>query len=226
MLLYIILAFMLDSLYYVMFVVAFICCIFTYKSLDKNFKWFLPFLAFGVIYNYPAIFQLLIINHTNAWCNNFNDILEFICYTMFIMSFDDRTKRKKYVYIAAGVIVGLTLIDIFFIQGFWHRATIAIVIQNIFGLWLVCDYYYRLLNDDNDEYIELISHPPFLAITGIFFYYLAMTFYYSCFSFMVYKNNYHFYLIAITLLDLNSLMLYGLFSFSFICFFRKNNLSS
>ncbi|UOE49651.1 hypothetical protein MTO98_01025 [Mucilaginibacter sp. SMC90] len=217
---------MLDSLYYVTFIAAFVCCIFTYKSLDQNFKWFLPFLAFGVVYNFPPVFQLLIIRHTNAWCNNFEDILEFICYATFIMSFEKRAKRKKHMYIVAGIIIVLSVIDIFWIQGFWKRATIAIVTQNLFGLWLICSYYYRLLNDDNEEYIELMTYPPFLAVTGIFFYYLAMTFYYSCFSFMVYKNNYHFYLIAATLLDLNSLIINGLFSFSFICFFRKNSLSS
>ncbi|QEM13566.1 hypothetical protein [Mucilaginibacter rubeus] len=226
MLLYVILAFMLDWFYYVMFVVALMCCLFAYKSLDRRFKWLLPLLAFDVIYNHPAVFKFQIINHTNAWCNNFDDILEFVFYSIFIMSFGKDEERKRKGYIAMGVIVLFSLVDIFVIQGFWKRATIAIVVQNLFGIWLICNYYYRLLNDDNDEYIELITHPPFLAITGIFFFYLAMTFYYACFSFMVYKNNYHFYLLAMTLLNLNSLIINGLFSFSFICFFRKNNLSS
>lgn len=216
---------MLENFYYVMDVVAFVCCLFTYRSLDENFKGLLPLLSFLVVYDFVNIFNWLNLHHSNAWCNNIEDILLFAFFVRFIQAFDRRTGKRKMVYIGAGIVIFLSVIDILFMQGIWKRATAATVMQNLFLIWMICNYYYRLLNNDSDEYIELITHPPFLALTGIFFYYLTTTFYYSCFSYMVYRNNYHFYLIAATLLNLTTFALNFLFSFAFICFFRKNRSS-
>jgi len=217
---------MLEDFYYVMDVVAFVCCLFTYRSLDKNFKSLLVLLSFLVVYDFVNIFGWINIYHSNAWCNNIEDILLFAFYTRFIQGFDERPEKRKQVYIGAGVVILLSIVDILFLQGIWKRATAATVLQNLFLIWMSCNYYYRLLNNDSDEYIELITHPPFLALTGIFFNYLTTTFFYSLFSYMVYRNNYHFYLIAATLLNLTTFALNFLFSFAFICFFRKNRSSS
>ncbi|WP_121808536.1 hypothetical protein [Mucilaginibacter kameinonensis] len=218
---------MLENFYYVMDVVAFVCCLFTYKGLDKNFKRLLPLLSFLLVYDFVNIFGWLNIYHSNAWCNNIEDILLFAFFTWFIQGFDERIERRKKVYIGAGVVILLSILDILFVQGgIWKRATAATLIQDLFLIWMICDYYYRLLNNDSDEYIELITHPPFLALTGIFFYYLSTTFFYSCFSYMAYRNNYHFYLITATLLNLTTFALNFLFSIAFICSFKKNRLSS
>ncbi|MET3501102.1 hypothetical protein ABIC45_002714 [Mucilaginibacter rubeus] len=217
---------MLESFYFVTDVVAFFCCLFTYRLLDKNFRTLLPLLSFILVYDFVNLFNWLNLHHSNAWCNNIEDILLFAFFTRFIQAFDERPKRRKKVFIAAGIVILLSIADILFIQGVFKRATAATVIQDLFLIWMICNYYYRLLNNDTDEYIELITHPPFLALTGIFFYYLSTTFFYSCFSYMVYRNNYHFYLIAATLLNLTTFALNFLFSIAFICSFRKNRLSS
>ena len=217
----------LVDLYYVMDVVAFASCLFTYRKLDKNFKILLPLLSFLLVYDFVNIFGWMNIYHSNAWCNNIEDILLFAVFTRFIQGFDDRAKKRKQVYIGAGIIIVLSVLDILFLQGgIWKRATAATVLQNLYLIWMICNYYYRLLNTDTDENIELITHPPFLALTGIFFYYLTTTFFYSCFSYMVYRNNYHFAIIAGTLLNLTTFALHFLLSFAFICSFRKNRLSS
>ncbi|HEX8020835.1 hypothetical protein [Mucilaginibacter sp.] len=217
---------MLESFYFVMDVVAFVCCLFTYRSLDKNFKTLLLLLSFILVYDFVNLFNWLNLHKSNAWCNNIEDILLFAFFTRFIQAFDERPEKRKGVFIAAGFVILISIADILFIQGVFKRATLATVIQDLFLIWMICNYYYRLLNNDSDEYIELITHPPFLALTGIFFYYLSTTFFYSCFSYMVYRNNYHFYLIAATLLNLTTFALNFLFSIAFICSFRKNRLSS
>jgi hypothetical protein len=185
----------------------------------------MPLLSFLLVYDFVNIFDWLNLHKSNAWCNNFEDILLFVFFTRFILLFNKRPGLKKRVWYLAIVVILFSLADIFFLQGVWKRATAATVVQNIFLIWLICNYYYYLLNDESDEYIELITHPPFLALTGIFFSYLAMTFYYSLFSYMVYRNNYHFYLIAATLLNLTVFAMNFLLSFAFICSFRKNRLS-
>jgi hypothetical protein len=110
----------------------------------------------------------------------------------------------------------LSFIDIFFIQGFWHRATLAIVLQGLFILTLVCIYYYNLLVEA-PEHLFLLRHPPFLAATGLLFYFLSLTFYYSFFSYMLYKNTYHFAILASTIVGIANLMLNAILIYAFIC---------
>jgi hypothetical protein len=212
---------MLYHIYLISLPITFIVCLYAYKQLAGNFKWFLPYFAFVIVYELANFFDWLMIKHSNAWCNNLEGMIEFVLFTNFISSLDNRASYKKKVHILVAVIILLSFIDIFFIQGFWKRATIAVVLQSLFILVLICNYYYNLL-EEAAEHMVLLKHPPFLVTTGLLFYFLSNTFYYSCFSYMVYKNNYHFYILAgsISNLLLNSLLIYA-----FLCFSKTKRLS-
>jgi hypothetical protein len=215
---------MLDYLYFVFELLAFISCVCFYKNLDKNFRILLPFLAFVVVYEYVNMFNWLMWHNTNAWCNNIEGIIELIVLGHFIASLDKRKayRRKVHIALAAGVV--LTLIDIFFIQGFWTLGTIAIVLQNTILAILVCIYYYNLINN-SDEYLDLLSYPPFYATIGLLFYSLTNFFYYAFFSYMMYVKNYHFYMVAKVICDIGCVFLYSLLAVSFLCFSRTKKLS-
>lgn len=215
---------MLDYLYFVFELLAFISCLRFYKKLDQNFRIFLPFLSFVIIYEYVNLFNWLNWHNTNAWCNNFEGIIEMIVFGQFMASLDKRKAYRKKVYIAIAAGIVLTLIDMFFIQGFWTLGTIAIVVQNTILATLVCIYYYNLINN-SDEYLDLLSYPPFYATIGLLFYALTNFFYYAFFSYMMYVNNYHFYLVAKVICDVGCIFLYSLLAVSFLCFSRTKKLS-
>jgi hypothetical protein len=211
---------MLNSLYFFFECFAFICCLFVYKSLDKNFKGFLPFLAFIVIYEFANIKDWMLWRHTNTWCNNFEGLIEVTFYSRFIASLDKRTSyRKKVTYLLLIVLI-ISFIDMLFIQGIFSGNTIAGVVQCSFLAILICIYYYNLINN-SDEYLDLIHYPPFLATIGILFYTIATVFYQAAFSYMVYKNNYQFYIIYKVVTNGTCVILYSMLSAAFICQYRK-----
>ena len=216
---------MLYNLYYISVIAAFICCVHAYKRLDKNFKWFLPYLGFVIVYEFATMRGWLTLNHTNSWCNNAEGLMEFLLFIYFMVSLTNKASYKKKVYQLAAIITLLSIIDMLFIQGIWKLNTMAIVLQDLFVLALICIYYGKLLNEA-PEHLVLLKHPPFIAVTGLLFYFLSNTFYYSCFSYMAYKNNYHFYILAETLPGISNLLLNLLLIYAFICFSKTKKLSS
>ncbi len=211
---------MLDDIYFYFELFSFFVCIYTYKKLDSNFKVFLPFLAFIVIYEFASIKYWTLWHHTNAWCSNLESILETIVYARFISSLDKRKSYRKKVHIALFIIVLFSFIDMAFIQGFFMLNTIAMVLQNSMLTVLVCLYYSNLINNVNEN-LDIVRYPPFWATAGILFYALAFIFFHVAFSYMAYKQNYHFFILAQVIPDIACLILYSLLSVAFIYQYKK-----
>jgi hypothetical protein len=158
----------------------------------------------------------LMINHTNSWASNIEEILECGLCTYFMASLSDSFSYKRKVYSFLGLIVFISIIDMLFIQGLWKLNTVAIVMQFLFILTLIGIYYYKTL-DKAEEGLELIKHPPFLVVTGFLFYFLSKCFFYICYSYMVYKNNYTFFILAVTIPGLANLLLNFMLIYTFLC---------
>jgi len=215
---------LLYHLYLLSLPITFAACLYAYKSLDNNFKWFLPYLGLVIVYVTLDYFNLFLIKKSNAWCNNLEGLIEFVLFAYFIASFDNRASYIKKVHILTGVVVLLSLIDTVFIQGIWKRFTIAMVLQDLFILSLICIYYHNLL-EEAKEHLVLLKHPPFLAATGLLFYFLSNAIFYSCFSYMVYKKNYHFYILAGVIPGVSNLILNLVLVYTFLCFSKTKKLS-
>ena len=208
-------------LYFVFELFALITCVHAYKKLDHNFKIFLPFLVFVVVYEFINMFflKLLLLHHSNAWCNNLEGLIELVVYGQFMASLDERKQYKTRMYMAVTIGIAITLIDIFFIHSFWTLATTAIVAQNIILATMSFVYLYNLLNH-TDEYPYLLSFPPFLVATGLFLYSLTSYFYYASFDNLLAKNNHQFFMIAHLICEISCLYIYTFLSIAFICFAR------
>jgi len=213
---------MLDYIYFYFELFSFFVCLFTYKKLDRNFKVFLPFLTFIVIYEFANLKNWMLWHNTNAWCNNLESIIEIIIYTRFISSLDKRKQYRKNVRLLLFIIVLFSFIDMIFIQGFFMMNTIAMVFQYSMLTVLVCFYYFNLINNV-DENLDIMRYPPFWATAGILFYALAFMFYHVAFSYMVYKQNYHFFILARVIPNIACLILYSLLSIAFIYQYKKAN---
>ena len=216
---------MLDSLYFFFELFAFICCVYAYKGLDSNFKIFLPFLAFVVVYEFINIFyiKLILLHHSNAWCNDLERVIELLVYGQFMASLDERKKYKKRVYMAIAIGLLITLIDIFFIHSFWTVTTIANSSQSIILATMAFVYLYNLFSHA-DEYPYLLLFPPFLASMGLLLYSLACYFYFAPFDNLLVKNNYHFYPIAHLICEMACLFIYVFLGLAFLCFTRIKKL--
>ncbi|MEZ2335911.1 hypothetical protein AB6735_09750 [Mucilaginibacter sp. RCC_168] len=192
-----------------------------YKKLDSNFKIFLPFLVFVVIYEFTNMFfqKFLLLHHSNGWCNNLEGIIELVVYGQFIASLDKGKQYKMRVYMAVVIGIAITLIDIFFIHSFWTLGTTAIIAQNIILATMSFIYLYNVISHA-DEYPHLLIFPPFLVATGLLLYSLTSYFYYASFDNLLAKNNHQFFMIAHLVCEISCLYIYTFLSIAFICFAR------
>ena len=212
-------------LYFFFELFAFICCVYAYKNLDSNFKIFLPFLAFVVVYEFTNMFFLkfLLLHHSNAWCNNLEGIVELLVYGQFMASLEKQKQYKRRMYLAVVICLLITLIDIFFIHSFWTLATVAISAQNIILATMAFVYLYNLFNH-SDEYPYLLSFPPFLVAIGLLLYSLTGYLYSATFDSLLAKNNYHFFMIAHFVCEISCVFIYTFLGISFLCFTRSKKL--
>jgi len=86
---------LLFNLYILSLPLTLAACFYAYKSFDDSFKPFLPYLALITAYVTADFFNLLTINHSNAWCNNLANILDFTMFAYFIISQDKRFLYKR-----------------------------------------------------------------------------------------------------------------------------------
>lgn len=217
---------MFGNLFFVFELFAFICCVYAYKYLDSNFKIFLPFLAFVVVYEFICMcfMKLLLWHHTNAWSIDLEQVIELVVYGYFLASLDKRKTYQKTVYIATAIGLLISIIDIFFIHGLWAHATIFIVSKNIILATLVCIYFYWLLSKA-DECPDLLRYPPFLATLGLLLYSLANLFYWGTFDYMLAKNNQELFSITHFAVEISSGFIYSLLGIAFLSFSRTKRMS-
>jgi hypothetical protein len=217
---------MFTPIYFIFELFALVCCAYAYKKLDNNFKIFLPFLVFIVIYEFINIYdiKLLLWHHSNAWCNNLESFIELIVYGQFMASLDARKNYKTRIYIATTIGVIITFIDIFFIHGLWNLATVAMVAQSIMLTCMACVYLYNLFNY-SDEYPDLLRFPPFLIAIALLFYSSVNYFFFAPFDNLLAKYNAHLFGIAYLAHEIGIIFLYTFLGLAFLCFLRAKKLS-
>ena len=215
---------MLDNIYYLSLVITFVCGLSVYKKLDKGFKLLVLYMGFSIAYEFASAQGWTMWRRTNATCNNFEGIIEFCVFTYFMASLVKKSRDQKKIYLVAAVVLSLSFVDMLFIQGFLKRNTIAEIANCLYLLTLICIYYYNLF-DEAEESIVLLKSPSFLAATGLFFYIASKSFFYSCFSYMAYKNNYHFYILASIIPVIANLFLNVLLIMAFLYSLNSRKLS-
>ncbi|GAA3971654.1 hypothetical protein [Mucilaginibacter dorajii] len=215
---------MLNSIYLVSLLFSFACGLLNYNRLPKAYKWLTIYQLFAFCYELAIANKLLIWHHTNSWCNNLEGVIELLLFTYLLASFNELKPYKKAIYLVEGLVLIFTFVDIAFIQGFFKFDTIATVVMGIFLLILVFAYYYLLLTEATEDQ-KLLYTPDFLMASGLSLYLLGTTFFYACFSYMAYKNNPTFLIVARTIPNLANLIFVLLITLALLCFFRKKKQS-
>ncbi len=200
----------------------FVCGLITYKKLPKLYKWLTWYQLFAFVYELASAFKLLIWHHTNSWCNNMEGIVELVLFTHLLASFNQFKPYKRRIYLFEALVLIFTFIDIAFIQGFFKLDTIATVVQGVFLLILAFAYYYQLL-DKAGEDEKLMYNPDFLFTTGLSLYLLGTTFFYACFSYIAYKHNHAFLIVARIIPNMVNILFNILIGLALLSFFKKKD---
>lgn len=214
---------MLRYIYFVFEILAFVTLLVQYKKIEKTkYIYFLPFLLLILLYEAGSLYNLFNINHSNAWGVNIIITVEFLFYSLFLISLLNKGSRVRLYALVASVFV-FTVVDVAFLQGFWNLATIAILLQYLALIILVCVFFYQLMHKTG-QHLSLISLPDFWVNTGLLFFCLAEFLFFAAFAYMMAKKNYNYSLLWFVISNIANLILYSCLSISFLCFNRTRKL--
>lgn len=155
-------------------------------------------------------------NHSNAWIYNILLIFQAGFTYLFFHSLLSRYSKKY----TAFILIALVLLSILYIyeisiDGVFNYHNLTNTVMSIILIFLGLFYYYHLLKDD--EYVKLKHSSSFWWVAGTLFFYFGTTacnvFYSKLSAITVTPKHYLTYYIYNAL----NLILYGCWSYSFIC---------
>ncbi len=194
-----------------------IVCLVNYKKIKETpLRWFLPFLAIIVTYEYGILskWDFFFIDKRNHWLANIISTLEILFYSFIFYQYINSIKVKKIILYSSVIFLLFTILNIVLIQGYNSFHTITYRIGSILIIWYLYHYFRQLLK--TEEEIILVKYPMFWISTGLLFFFLGFFFYLSAFDFIAYQSiKTHAYLYKIIRFTL-IIQMYAFFSISFI----------
>lgn len=216
---------MLNMSYFFFELMALLTVTIQYRKLKGTiYKYFLPFLLLTVIYEYGNIRDWFFIRHSNLYLVNITEIVYFLFYTLFLKQLINNKLYKKIIQILVLFTLLCSLLDMAFIQGFWKMDNIAILLQYAVIIFIVCLYFYQLMNTVDID-IPITKMPGFWLNTGLLFFYLTEFLIYASFAFMAYKGSYRYLLLFLVISNSANAILYSCLSVCFLCFNRTTKSS-
>lgn len=213
---------MLDYLYLGFEFVAFLTALFQFSKIKQtNYRYFIPYLFFIVLYEIGSVYNWFSINHTNLWISNITMTFTFIFYSVFLLNALKRTLFKKRIKFLIFLSVFFSLINNVFVQGFWKLNTITILFQYSLLILITCYYFYELMN--YTERLIVIELPAFWLNTGLLFFCLAQFLFFSAFGYMAYKGSHEFNNLFYVISNIANAILYSCLTVSFLCFNKTTN---
>lgn len=199
-----------------------IACLFlAWRYLDKkkgNWGYFRWFMLLTVIVEIIG-FTLLTLKHPNHWLYNIYLPLEmgFKFYILYKLCY--RYFRVEFLLATSLLFFAGFYFYESFSSGFSKYSFMSNSIGSIGIIIICCSYFYHFLK--KDDYVNIYAHAPFWIITGLFFFYFGTT---ACNIFFNYlasiyvKQHIPIRYIVFTMLNF---ILYGCWSYSFICKYRQ-----
>jgi hypothetical protein len=198
------------------------CAIFVNKAKHSRYIYFLPYLIFITIYEYGSLYDLFLIDKHNLWITNYVITIEFLFYSFFLISaLKNRLLARRFTIAVIACLI-FTFIDIFLIEGFAKLCSIAILIQFILLITLVCVSLYQLMQQPGSN-ISIISIPDFWVNTGLIFFCLAEFLFFTSFAYMAYKKTYDYYFLFSIISNVANVILYSCITISFLCISQTRN---
>ncbi|HEY0652694.1 MAG TPA: hypothetical protein VGD65_06180 [Chryseosolibacter sp.] len=127
------------------------------------------------------------------------------------------------------IVAGLTLLLLTYFyessqSGFLE---LSMKTKNMFAVYMILlalSYYYFLLK--SETYFQLKDHPPFWIVTGVFFFYFGSVMADLFFDYLLSINKVAIRPVRFSIFIVLNLILYGSWSYSFLCKYRQTTSSS
>jgi hypothetical protein len=204
-----------------------ICLIIAFRYLGKvnnsfwgSFRWFLLFTVIVEITGY-TMREKGINNHGlyNLYMPVESIFKYYVLYRLCRNYF-----RVEYWIIPFAVIFGILYLYESIDSGFSRYSYITNSVMSVSIVITCCLYFYYFLK--KEEYVNVYLHAPFWIITSLFFFYLGST---ACNIFFYYLSNIYatqHIPVRFIIFALLNFIMYGCWSYSFVCKYRQTISSS
>ncbi len=153
---------------------------------------------------------------SNAWCYNLLIIFEtlYVCYGLFIFLHPLSSRARHFLIVSLGSFAIVYVYELY-ASGFYRLNTWSVAMLS-FCVIVQCLLYYHLLLK-KAENISLKNHAPFWWVSAVLFFYFGSTVYnlFLAMPWMDLMGSSR--VILIYIISSLNLVLYGLWSYSFIC---------
>jgi hypothetical protein len=204
-------------------VLAFLVALLKFSKIKHTeYRYFVPYLLFVVVFEMGSIFNWFTIKHQNLWSANITMTISFLYYSFFLFFTIKTQSFKKWIARLTSLSIFCAFVNMSFFQGFWKLDTVTILMQFAVIILITCLYFYELMNY-TEKTLVIIKLPGFWLNTGLLFFCLAEFLFFSAFAYMAYEKNYHYLLLFHVISNIANAILYSCLTISFICFRKTSN---
>ncbi len=203
------------NIFIIIELVAFIASFFLLRS-DKNKFWKLSILYLFIVCSVEITGRVLsrVYYLHNTWLYTIFILFEgaYIIYGMYYF-LKDYKKVKLLTLFSYGIFCSIYILEIY-LNGIMGKNTLPIMFLSIVAILYSLWYYYLLLK--KDEFVDLKKHAPFWWVAGTLLFYfggVVITLFDPVFPNKIYAGHTLRYFIFILL----NLLLYGFWTYAFIC---------
>lgn len=203
----------------------FICFVMALCFLKGNDKFTLftkLYLGFVCITETSGFLWKMSTNKSNIWIFNIYILFEALYISFGLYHFIKPFKKNvKPLYIATYLIFIAVYLYGLFTRGFFKFQTTAIMVASVLIVFLCLYYYHNLMK--SDKIISIRNNLGFWWVAAVLFFYFGSTVY-NLFMNVIFSNKPFAYEILVYIMLTLNAILYGIWSYSFICSSRHQKL--
>lgn len=187
------------------------------KTVWKYFKWILLLIVLKEIVGYATV--IFMPDKNNHWWFNIFLPVDFVIYTLIFHHSCKRYFQDKWLIILGFVCFTIIYGYESYQSSFLKYSLVASNIAAVYYLLFCCLYYFFLLKQE--EYEDILGSPVFWIITGLFVFYFARTACNVFFTYLVEINEVLLKPVRYIIFIILGFILYGLWSYAFLCRYRQ-----
>ncbi|HXB91470.1 MAG TPA: hypothetical protein VNU72_04240 [Puia sp.] len=216
----------LNYVYITVILIAFISSLIAFRlDLPFHLKLFSCLLGLTFIIEcFVALFERPIFHHrNNFWIYNSFGLVEFWLYGYFFYRIITVKALRKVIFLFLLIFPIFWVITIFFLFGFNVWNSYVVIVGSFFSVIFAIMYYYQIITAK--EIRSLRSMPEFWIATGLLIFYLGELPFFGVLNFLV-SHDMLLTRSLLKVLKLLDTLMYGLFSYGFLCLIINTRKSS
>lgn len=189
------------------------------KEIEKHWHWFIIYMLLVSIGDWLG-WWMSGVGLQNQLLYNIITVLEAVFMAYFFSSIFPSKKTGRYMAFIGFACFSLLFVSELINNGIHKYASDSQIFLCVWLILVALGYFYFLMKDDN--YVPLHTHPEFWFVTGVLLFYMGSIGTNLFFTYFYQINIVNFRTIIFTFLNI---ILYGCWSYAFICKYRKRILS-